>query len=196
MIEWYRQTEWSDEIEAAFHAKLARARSQRDQYIVIQALTLANSRPDVALRLVDYYFETRTDDFDDGRAELARSRALFASGGYVEALDSYLETLKRDPETTGMAVSSPLMFVFLAARYRSTTHYQAALEFLPDLPEPSPKLPAVIFETHAARAIILSETGADPVRALQHAKAALEAPEPVLEALPDVVWRLRAITRT
>ena len=195
MTEWYRQTDWSDDIEAAFHAKLARARSQRDQYIVIQAITLSESRPDVALRLVDYYFETRTDDFHDDRARLARSLAQFASGGYVEALDSYLETLKADPDTTGLAVSSPLSFAYIAARYRSTTHYAAALEFLSDLPEPPAALPALVFQAKAARALILHETGADPAGALSAARSALEAPEPVLSTYSDVVWRLRGITR-
>ncbi len=94
MTEWYRNTYWNDEIEAMFFAKLDKARSQRDQYIVLQAFHLSESHPKVALRLIDFYYETRTEDFHDGRADQVRASAQFALGGYAEALDNYLKLLK------------------------------------------------------------------------------------------------------
>ena len=195
MPEWYRNTDWNDEIEEAFFARLNRARSQRDQYIVLQALHLANSHPEVALRLVDFYFETRTDDFDDGRARRAASTAHFALGGYEKALDDYLKTLEGDAEEKAMHVSSPLDFAFLAARYRSAMHYPAALEQLsriaaPDEPQFDPR-----FRYHAAEALLLSETGRDPARAARGARIALDQPEAVQAPYSDLIWRLRGITR-
>ncbi len=56
--DWYRNTAWDDAIEASFFAKLARAR-QKAQYVRIQANTLAPTKPDVALRLLDHLFQLR-----------------------------------------------------------------------------------------------------------------------------------------
>ena len=195
MAEWYRSPEWNEEIEEAFFAKLARARSQRDQYIVIQALTLAEGFPEVALRLVDFYFETRTNDFDDGRARLAASRARFALGGYEQALDDYAGTIGALGEERDLHVGSPIQFAFLAARYRSAKHYLLALDLLEGHEPPPPAALEPSFAYHAAFALILHETGRDPAGARTLAEHALALPEVVLDPFRDVVWRLRGITR-
>jgi len=65
---WFRQETWDEGIEQDFLARLSRSRSQRDQYLVIQALTIAKTFPSVALRLADHYFETKKDNFEDVRA--------------------------------------------------------------------------------------------------------------------------------
>ena len=51
--DWFRNTDWNAENEKAFFEKLARSRTQRDQYLVIQALTLSKSHPQAALQLID-----------------------------------------------------------------------------------------------------------------------------------------------
>lgn len=196
MSDWYRQTEWNDEIEEFFFEKLGRARSQRDQYIVIQALTVSESYPEVALRLVDYYFETRTDDFHDGRARLAASQARFASGGYEKALDEYLEAMAGDGEDQSLYVGSPIKFAFLAARYRSQKHYMAALDILEGLEEPPSTAFDVLFMYLVSYALILHESGKDPQGALTMAEKALSLPQALLDYYPDIVWRLRGITRS
>jgi hypothetical protein len=61
--EWFRNKRWSTEIEQSFFTRLARSRTQRDQNLVIQAVELVDSRPDVALRLIEVYFESRTSRF-------------------------------------------------------------------------------------------------------------------------------------
>ena len=71
--DWYRNEDWNESIEEHFYSKLKRARSQRDQYLVIQALTLADNHPKVTLRLVSEYFESRKDQFDDVRAACWRA---------------------------------------------------------------------------------------------------------------------------
>jgi hypothetical protein len=38
--DWYRNQTWSEDIEAAFNAKLARSRSQKAQYLRIQGSIL------------------------------------------------------------------------------------------------------------------------------------------------------------
>ncbi|MBE5074165.1 hypothetical protein IM511_07590 [Erythrobacteraceae bacterium E2-1 Yellow Sea] len=195
MADWYRNTDWNDEIEEQFFVKLARARSQRDQYIVLQALTLAESHPQVTLRLVDYYFGTRTDDFDDGRARMAASRANFALGGYEKALDDYLEGMADNGENQAIYVASPIQFAFMAARYRSQRHYLPALDALNGLepPDGQGELPFIYF---AAYAMLLDETGKDPNGAQVLAEKALSQPQQWLDHFGELTWRLRGITRS
>ena len=196
MADWYRQTDWNDEIEKFFFEKLGRARSQRDQHLVIQALTISESFPEVALRLVDLYFETRTDDFDDGRARLAASQARFALGGYEEALDDYLKGIADKGENQAMYVGSPIKFAFLAARYRSQKHYIPALDILNGLEMPPDTAPDVQFMYCTGYALILHDSGKDPHGALQMAERSLALPKSLLDHYSDLVWRLRGITRS
>ena len=195
MPDWYRNTDWNEEIEQDFFTRLSRARSQRDQYIVLQALTLAESHPKVALRLVDFYFETRTDSFDDGRARMAATRARFADGGYEKALDEFQSALEGQSEGVNLMVASPLEFAFLAARYRSTRHYLAALDQLAILPPPERKIAELVFRFYAARALLLHETGRDPATAKNDADVILDLPEGLTAHFPDMLWRIRGIAR-
>ena len=193
MPDWYRNTDWNDEIEADFFRRLDPARSQRDQYLVLQALALADGRPDVALRLVDLYFETRTDPFDDTRARLAAARAHFARGGYLDAIAAYKAAKGSAEPGQGAVVPSPLEFAFLVARYRAREEYEAALGELLDLDPPGPDLPDPAFRFHAAQALIFAESGRPAAAARAQAEAALALPKGVLDAYADVVWRLRKI---
>jgi hypothetical protein len=56
--EWFRNTEWNDSIERAFVAKLARAK-KKAQYLRIQASTLSQRHPKVALKLLEQYFSRK-----------------------------------------------------------------------------------------------------------------------------------------
>jgi len=84
--DWYRNTKWNNSIKESFFEKLSRARSQRDQYLVIQALSLAETIPQACIDLVNHYFETRKDKYEDVRALLARVKAY-------EKLENIEETI-------------------------------------------------------------------------------------------------------
>jgi hypothetical protein len=197
MGDWYRNLDWNDEIETDFFARLARSKSQRDQYLMLQALYLSESHPSVSLRLVDLYFDTRTDDFHDDRARRAAAAAHFALGGHVAALDAYLETLDGDDSSErNLHVSSPIEFAFLAARFRSKGHYKAALIQLSSIAIPAPSQLDSRFRYFAANALLLAEIGSDPASAYRQATSVLDMPEALLASYPDLVWRLRGITRS
>jgi tetratricopeptide (TPR) repeat protein len=156
--DWYRNADWNSEIEDAFFAKLARARSQRDQYLVIQALSLTDRYPEVALRLVDTYFETRNDDFDDVRALMARARAYMTLGQLSKAVEAYKAVLDREAEFPRHKTHTYLDLPYLVACEELTDEYDFALSLLAE------GLGDVVFPVdrfirHASKALIASARG-------------------------------------
>lgn len=76
--EWFRNTKWDASIAEVFFAKLERARSQRDQYLAIQATALVRSHPKTALDLTDMFLQERRSNssLELLRALEARAEAL------------------------------------------------------------------------------------------------------------------------
>lgn len=132
--DWYRNTEWSDETREAFFARLKRSRSQRDQYLAIQALSLAPHVPEAALELAAHYFETRTDDFDDNRVRLAQARANSAAGRLDEAAEIYRQAALADAANPTFKTNSAVEYASfvvenaLSHRYREVAHWMGDTE--------------------------------------------------------------------
>ncbi|HDM8245784.1 TPA: hypothetical protein P0E24_004968 [Vibrio campbellii] len=164
--DWYRNKVWNDEIETQFYLKLKRSRSQRDQYLVIQALTLTETNPKVTLRLVQEYFETRKNTFDDVRALLARTYAYITLSDIERVVRSYRELLacemKLPNHTTGAYVDYP----FFVATKGIEQEYANAVCVLRKNSD-RPVFPLEFFKWHAAMALINQERN--------HAISALEA---------------------
>ena len=64
--DWFRNTTWNDDVARRFEEKLRRAR-RKEQYLRIQACTLATTYPHVALDLLERYFAL-SDDFGHAQA--------------------------------------------------------------------------------------------------------------------------------
>jgi len=173
MADWFRNTTWSKEIEEEFFRRLARARSQRDQYIVIQAITLARLRPEIALRLVDLYFESRSDLFDDARALVAKATAFAAMGDLPNAAEAYRSALACEKARPGLVTTAYLEYPFLVATERMESEYEGALSVLEDR-KSHVAFPLGRFKWNAAYALILSARG-NANAARSYALAAVEA---------------------
>ena len=128
--DWFRNTTWSDSIQEAFFARLKRARSQRDQYLAIQALTLVDNHPETTLELVDFYFETRKSTFDDGRALEARADAHLRLGDLDLALAAYRDVLAHEREHPGFTGTAFVDYPYLVATNAVEAEYEGALEEL------------------------------------------------------------------
>ena len=73
MTDWYRRTEWTDEMAADFEARLSRARpAGRAQYLSLQGYALLSGRPEQAERLLERAVAT------DEKAELPRAACYLA----------------------------------------------------------------------------------------------------------------------
>ncbi len=111
MADWFRNTEWNDQIEAAFEAKLGRARDKA-QYLNIQAYTLLANAPRVAAALCRRAIETG-DPAQKVRAGLYLGTALAIDGdldGAIAALERAINAEQLDPRhRTGAYLDQALL---------------------------------------------------------------------------------------
>ena len=170
MPDWYRNTDWNAEIEAAFEVKLARAKAQRTQYLRIQGSTLKDSHPEIAIRLLARCIDSGEPMFV-AHALLDTAHAQYRLGQIDAALDTLgalLEHQRREPR---FQTSAAFDYPFLVAFHGRSERYDRALELL-DRIEEAP-FAAMNFEQEAARAIIVSERG-ETERARAAAATALQ----------------------
>jgi len=166
--EWFRNKRWSTEIEQSFFTRLARSRTQRDQNLVIQAVELVDSRHDVALRLIEVYFESRTEPFHDSRAWNAKASALQRLGEIEASVEAYRSTLEVEASQPGVQTGARVEYPYLVALHQIKKHYSHALETA-EANSNDIAFPINRFKLCAARAIILGSLGR-----LALAKAAAE----------------------
>jgi tetratricopeptide (TPR) repeat protein len=169
--DWFRNETWSTSIEQAFDDKLRRAR-RKEQYLRIQASTLARSHPDVALGLLDRYFEL-PNDFDHAQAHVDKATAYLALGRVADALGAYEDALAREAAFPHLKTEAYIAFPYLVAVQGIRSHYSRALELLL-LHRSRLMFPVDHFRWHSARALIAGATGeSDTAKA--HSHQALEA---------------------
>lgn len=167
-IDWYRNKGWSEEIEKGFFEKLKRARSQRDQYLVIQALTLVKHRPDVSLRLVDMYFDSRRDDFEDMRALLARAEAYLEQDNIDKAMAAFRSVLAREEEFPNHLSGTYVNYPYIVATRGIKSEYENALNVLKKHVDRL-AFPLDIFKWYATKALIENDRKS-ALRALEAAE--------------------------
>lgn len=98
MVEWFRNTDWNEEIEVAFDARLGRARDKA-QFLNIQAHTLLATHPEVAAKLCRRVVALN-DPTQTARGWLYLGTALAVQGdfdGAISSLESAIEAEQREP---------------------------------------------------------------------------------------------------
>lgn len=169
--DWYRNREWTEHIAARFEEKLRKAR-RKEQYLRIQASTLATHHPEIALALLDRYFAL-PDDFDHAQAYVDRATALLSLGRLEDAIASYEAALNREASFAKLLTQAYVDLPYVVAVREVKTRYDRALELL-DKHKARLMFPVDHFKWHAARALILASRN-DQDGAKAHAKLALEA---------------------
>ena len=169
--DWYRNTEWNDEIAERFETKLKRARDKA-QYLRIQASSLARSEPRVALRLLDRFFDLG-DNFDLASAWVDRANAYRSLGQLENAVESLEQALRREAERPNVQTQAYLDLPFLIATTPIPERFDQALALLEKFPD-RPRFPVGVFRWNAACALILAARSQES-EASAFARAALEA---------------------
>jgi tetratricopeptide (TPR) repeat protein len=129
MADWFRNTTWNDSVERAFNEKLHRAKRNGPQYLRIQASTLTRSHPEIALRLLDRYFEL-PEHFDRAQAYADRATALLALGRVDDAISAYEAALAREASLPNFRTRAYLDLPRLIAMHTIRSLYGRALEIL------------------------------------------------------------------
>lgn len=166
--DWYRNIDWNESIEERFYSKLKRARTQRDQYLVIQALTLADKHPKVSIRLVGEYFESRKDQYDDVLAFLAKANAFIALKDIESCIFTFKEGLEREKEFPNHQTGVYLDYPYLVATQKIEHEYANALDVLNEHVDRL-TFPLDHFKWHASKALINND-GSEAQKALDAAK--------------------------
>ncbi|MCX8476099.1 MAG: hypothetical protein MT490_09910 [Sphingomonas sp.] len=172
--DWYRNTDWTPAIEAAFRAKLKRSRTMRPQYLQIQAGQIASSHPEVALALIDEYFETG-DDFVVPSALCTKAEAMLALGKVQEALDAYRQALAWEDAHPNFITTARIDLPKLVAEQRIESEYDFALDILTTRFKASDhQFPSMRYYWNGSCALITHERG-EVAEAKEFADRALRA---------------------
>ena len=158
VTDWYRNEDWNEEIENHFNLKLGRTRTQHDQYLVIQALTLSRKKPLVALELVNRYFETRSSDFENIRALLAKSYAYKTMGDIQATLDVMKEIIETERRIPKHRTTTYVDFPYLVATSKLHNEYHTVLNVLEER-KSELMFPIDKFKWQASKSMINFELG-------------------------------------
>jgi len=126
--DWYRNSDWSPAIEAAFYQRLQRARDKM-QYLRLQAGHLTNTHPEVSLKLTDEYF-ARGTTYDQASVYLIRAEARVALGDIDAALREYDKAIAREREFPNCRTHAYLDFARLVVDAERTELFQRACDLL------------------------------------------------------------------
>jgi len=169
--EWFRNKTWNEAIEQAFDAKLSRAR-RKEQYLRIQASTLACTYPKVCLKLLERYF-TLEDNFDHAQAYVDMAVALLTLERLDAAIAAYEAALARESVFPKLQTQAYLDLPFVVATCALRDKYDRALHLL-DLYKSRLIFPVDRFRWHVANALIAADSN-EAETAREHAMFALEA---------------------
>lgn len=153
---WYRNRDWTPEIEAAFEAKLARSRSQKAQYLLIQGVTLIATHPNAALALLERCI-AMDDPYFVARAHAESATAHVVLGDVDAALESLEAAVAQQARVPAFRTSAPYDYCMLVALHDREERYDAALAILDGAG--SGPFASTDFQGQAARALILWARG-------------------------------------
>lgn len=171
--DWFRNEAWNEAISKEFEKRLLRAR-QKEQYLRIQASTLAKAHPAVAVELLRRYFELPVQ-IDRAQAYVDCACALTALGRVDEAVQAYESALRREAEFPNVRTQAYLELALLVATASLANTYQRAKELLEEH-KSRVAFPVEEFLWHGAYALILAAQG-EHVQAKTRARSALDAAE-------------------
>lgn len=168
---WYRNTEWTPQIEAAFNAKLARSRGQKAQYLRIQGSILVSRHPEAALELLHRCIELE-DEMTLAAAHQDAAHSHYRMGDLELALRSLEAAIEQQEVLPIAKAEAPYDYCMLVALHGFDERYDKALALIAQIG--SGPFPLTNFKAQAANSIILWERGRRE-EAKAAARLALEA---------------------
>ncbi len=154
--DWFRNETWNEAIASDFEAKLKRAR-RKDEYLYLQAFTLAESHPHISLELLSQYFALG-NGARDSQAYVTRALAHLSLGELSAAIHAYEAALEQEGHSPQILTQANLDFPYLIATRGLSDLFDRALEVLA-IASTRLTFPVERFKYHASHAIILAARG-------------------------------------
>ena len=177
--DWYRNRDWTPEIETAFEQRIARSRAQKAQHLMLQGQALIANHPDIAVGLLERSIALE-NEFHLNQANCYLALAHLALGRIEKTLQAYEAALEAQLRFRFVRSSAPIDYAFVVAWFGRSDRYPTALPILEAM-KPS-IFPGADLQAHAAHALILDGL-CRTEEARTKAKAALaDMPEGVDEA--------------
>jgi tetratricopeptide (TPR) repeat protein len=172
--DWYRNAIWNADIEKTYREKLSRSRSSRPQYLTIQAGYLTKKYPNVALSLIDEYFDTG-DDFHVPSALCIRADCYISLDRISDAVSTYKQALDWELSYPGLTTTAGIDLAKLVANQRLSNEYDYVLEILTTRFKPSDlQFPNLRYRWNGCNALIANDLG-HTAEAQEFAERALQA---------------------
>lgn len=171
MSDWYRRTDWTDEVAADFEARLDRSRiSSRAQYLSLQGYALLATLPEQAEALLERAVEA-ADPGETPRASCYLALSRVAQGKIESAISAYDHAIEAERRNPAARSTAGVDQALLVALHEKRDRYRSALDQLAMAVEDNWSLAGL--EALAAEAIIRSDLG-DRGTARLKAQAALD----------------------
>lgn len=129
MSDWYRNTNWDENIAKDFEERLARARQKAD-YLRIQGIALGDSHPAIAIQLLERCVELKDPNWT--APALASIGGILLKQGKIDETINALDraTLQEELQPDGVWTNAPRDFCFLVALHEKRELYDRAWEIL------------------------------------------------------------------
>jgi tetratricopeptide (TPR) repeat protein len=149
--DWYRSKTWTPDVAVRFEEKLRRAK-MKDQYLRIQAASLIENHPEVAISLVQRFFQL-DNPFTPAMALEVKAQALAKLGRLEEAVQTFEEVLKAEEDLPNAKTNAFADMAELVVTHGITQHYGRVLAVL-EMRKDMLNFPVLGFVYHASRSII------------------------------------------
>lgn len=175
--DWYRRSTWSAADACDFEQRLSRSRSQRAQYLHIQAGHLAETckarLAGPAIALASRCLEEDPNGFFEVSAHLTIAKANGTLGNKVGALEAYRAAVKAEARQPGRYCAY-LEYAWFAVTNDLTDAFGDVLDAMESMEEGDLAFPIAQYKYFASLALISNELG-DVANARRMARNAVEA---------------------
>jgi glutamyl/glutaminyl-tRNA synthetase len=192
-LDWYRQESWTDEAASNFEMQLSRTRGQRDEYLRIQAVTLAetnrteNAGP--AIQLAKRHLEQQPEGISAAQMHAIMARAHVTLHDNDSALAAYLDAIRLEHARPNVRGCHYLEFAWFVATNCISGLYDEVLKAIANNKDDKDLIfPANQYRYFASLALIAADSD-DMTTARRMAKNALKATS--VDTGP--FWRLPAL---
>lgn len=161
--DWYRNSQWTPEIENQFEARLARSRGQRGEYLRIQALTLVDTLrsecAEPAIALAQRHLELAPTGINAAQMHAAIAKAFITLGRTESAVDAFRSAVKSELARPNVRGYHYIDFAWFVATNSLSSHYDEALAAMQQImQEQDLAFPANQYRYFGALALISADT--------------------------------------